>query len=322
MFNLGIDLGGTNIAVGIVDDSLKIVRKGSVKTLAKREPDQIVRDMAALCSSLLEAEGIPLSEVRSVGISTPGSVDKEKGLVAYANNLPFTQYPIADTFRSFLPVSEVLLENDANAAALAEAVVGAGRGLRYVLMITLGTGLGGGIVLDGKVYSGFNGAGAEFGHMVIRAGGRPCTCGRKGCWETYSSATGLSKTTREMLAEYLRIGRKTMLYRMTGGDVRRCDARMAFAAMKQGDQPAAEIVESYITDLACGVTNIINLFQPDILVIGGGVCGEGDYLLVPLREKVHAEVYSKDPTPQTRIEVAQLGNDAGIIGGAMLSSHR
>ena len=186
-------------------------------------------------------------------------------------------------------------------------------------MITLGTGLGGGIIIDNKVYSGFNFAGAELGHTVIEKGGRPCTCGRKGCWEAYSSATGLVNITKDRILDARAAGHKTVMEDMIGGDLSKVSARTAFNAMKQGDEVGAEVVDEYITYLAVGVANIINIFQPNVLSIGGGICNEGENLTKPLLEKVWKETYSREGTPKTDIRIAKLGNDAGIIGAAVLA---
>ena len=319
MYYIGVDLGGTNIAVGIVDENDKIIKKGSVPTKPERGADAIVADMAALSKSLLADLGVPLSQVAWAGVATPGTADSERGVVVYANNIPFLDYPLAANLSSLLDGVPVHIENDANAAAKAEAIAGVAKGVKYSVMITLGTGLGGGIVLDGEVYSGFNFAGAELGHMVIEKDGRQCSCGRRGCWEAYSSATGLVNITKDRIADSRKAGRKTIMEDMIGGDISKVSARTAFSAMKQGDEVAAEVVDEYIGYLACGLGNIINIFQPEVLSIGGGVCGEGDYLLKPLKEKLFfKETYTKEGTPQTRIEIAALGNDAGIIGAAVL----
>ncbi len=318
MVYLGVDLGGTAIKAGIVDEQLHIVRKGKVRTLADREPDAIVGDMAALCLRLLSEEGLRASDVAYIGVSTPGTANNDTGTVEYANNLPFLRYPLSARLAAMTGIPRVFIENDANAAAKAEAAAGAAAGVPYSVMITLGTGLGGGIILNGKVYSGFNHGGAELGHTVIHRNGRQCTCGRRGCWETYSSATGLVRTTREHLAKAWNEGRETLMTAMTEHRLEKVDPRTAFTAMKQGDKVASEVVDAYISDLAIGIANIINIFQPNVLSIGGGVCGEGDHLLVPLKAKVKPQVYTKDPTPQTEIKIAEMGNDAGIIGAASL----
>ena len=317
MYYVGVDLGGTNIAIGICDKDLKILDKGSVPTKPDRAPELIVKDMADLTASLLEKNGIKLDEVASVGIATPGTANSDTGVVEYANNLPFLRFPIADVFKSYLPVKRVLIENDANAAAFAEALAGAAKGAKSSVMITLGTGVGGGIVIDGKVYSGFNHAGAELGHIVIEKDGRPCSCGRRGCWEAYSSATGLTNMTREAVNECKIKGIPTLMvkeFEETG----KVSARTAFTAMKQGDAVGAKVVSEYIEYLACGLTNIINIFQPEVLSIGGGVCNEGDYLLKPLLEIIKTEQYTRSIPDKCAVKIAKLGNDAGIIGAAGL----
>ncbi len=315
MYYLGIDLGGTNIAAGIVDKNFKIVNKGSTPTLVNRDPELIIKDMGILCMSLLNESGISINDIAYAGIASPGSVNPEKGIIEYANNLPFLKFPIADTLRKYFPVKKVYLENDANAAALGEAVGGAAKGKNISLMVTLGTGVGGGIIIGGKVFSGFNYCGAELGHMVIEYNGRQCSCGRRGCFEAYSSATALVNMTKEKLSE----AKDTVMWDMCGNDINQANARIAFAAMKQGDMAGKEVVDTYISYLACGITNLINIFQPEVLLIGGGVCNEKDYLLKPLIAIVEADQYTRNQPVKTQIKIAELGNDAGIVGAAALS---
>ena len=276
MYYLGIDLGGTNIAVGVVDENCKIVKKGSVPTKAEREADEIIADMAKLCKDLVADCSLTMDDIEYAGIATPGTANRDTGIIVYANNLPFMNYPIAQKLSQMSGVKRVMIENDANAAAKAEAVAGAAKGAEFSVMITLGTGVGGGIVLDGQVYSGFNFAGAELGHMVIEKDGRPCSCGRNGCWESYSSATGLVNMTKDKLSECHSTGRETLMDKIVAKNEGRISGKTAFSAMKSGDAAAAEVVEDYIDYLACGLTNILRIFQPDVLSIGGGICNEGD----------------------------------------------
>ncbi len=318
MYTIGVDLGGTNIAIGIVNDKYEIVRKGSVPTKPERGADPIIADMAALCKKLIAEEGLTLADIESVGVATPGTANNVTGVVEYANNIPFLQYPLAERLSAQLDGKKVYIENDANAAAKAEAIAGVAAGAPISVMITLGTGVGGGIIIDGKVYTGFNFAGAELGHVVIQKGGRQCSCGRKGCWEAYSSATGLVNITKDHIVEARAAGKKTIMDDMIGGDLSKVSARTAFNAMKQGDEVGAEVVDEYISYLSCGIVNMINIFQPNVLSIGGGVCNEGDYLMKPLLEKVWGETYTREGTPRTQILIAKLGNDAGIIGAAVL----
>ena len=315
MYYIGVDLGGTNIAVGITDENGNILVKGKVPTGKERHSDEIIADMGALCASLVKEAGLTFDDIAYAGVAAPGSVDPANGEIKYANNINMFHYPLAKKLMEHIPVKKVYLENDANAAALAEAKAGAGKGYQDVIMITLGTGVGGGIVIGGKLYSGFNYAGAELGHVVIEYNGRPCTCGRKGCWEAYSSATALIEMTKEKMAQT----RDTVMWEMCENGAKKVSGRTAFKAAKQGDKAGLEVVETYIDYLACGITNMVNIFQPEVLCIGGGVCGEGDYLLEPLKKIVDRDQYgSAAHDDKTQLKIAELGNDAGIIGAALL----
>ncbi len=316
MYNLGIDLGGTNIAVGVVNENNEIVLKGSVPTGAEREISLVVDDMAELCKKLIADAGLTVADIAHAGVASPGTVNPETGVVEYANNLRMSHVPLAKMLSERTGIKEVYLANDADAAAYGEAVAGAAKGAKDSVMITLGTGVGGGIIIDGKIYSGFNHAGGELGHTVIEKGGRPCSCGRLGCWEAYSSATGLVKMTKEKMQECP----DSKMWDLCDGDLEKAGGKTAFKAAKAGDAAGKAVVDSYISYLACGLTNMINIFQPEILSIGGGVCNEGDYLLNPVKELVFGESYSRDGVPQTEIKIAKLGNDAGIIGAAALCS--
>lgn len=318
MYNIGVDLGGTNIAIGIVDENHKIVKKGSVPTGAKRTSDAIADDIAALIERLVAEYGITKADVGDIGIATPGIIDKNTGVVTYSCNLPFRNFPIVEAIKNRLGVSNVYLENDANAAALGEAVAGAAAGTNNSVMITLGTGVGGGIIIDRHVYAGFNFAAGELGHIVIEADGRLCSCGRRGCWETYSSATGLAAITAEKIAECQAKKIPTLMTKETVDIGKPVSARTAFACMKQGDIPAKEVVDMYVKYLACGLTNIINIFQPEVITLGGGVSNEGHYLIDPLTPIIEHEQYTRDLPVKTRVVTATLGNDAGIIGAANL----
>jgi len=313
MYYIGIDLGGTNIAAGIVDENYKIVKKDKVPTGAKRPADEITKDMADLCAKLIEDCGLTVDDIAYVGIAAPGSANPEKGEIEYANNLPFLHYPIASKFMEFLPVKAVYIENDANAAAKGESIAGAAKGVGHACMVTLGTGVGGGIIIDGKVYSGHNYAGAELGHIVIKVNGRPCSCGRNGCWEAYSSATALINMTKESME----VNKDSKMWEQSPNldDV---NGRTAFDAMRLGDEAAAKVVDTYIRYLADGITNVINIFQPEILCVGGGICNEGDYLLKPLLKYADCDENGFSRTKKTQIKIAELGNDAGIIGAAVL----
>ena len=317
MYRIGIDLGGTNIAAGIVNEAYEIICQESVPTGADRSSEAIADDMAALCRSVCVKAGIPETEIASVGIASPGIANHDDGVIEYSCNLPFRKFPICAYIRERFPAPYVFVENDANAAAWGEAVAGAARGTHNSVMITLGTGVGGGIIIDDKVYSGFNYAGAELGHIVIVTDGEPCGCGRHGCWEAYSSATALIRMTARALDAARADGRQTLMEDMVA-KAGKVSGRTAFDAMRAGDETAKKVVNQYIFYLAAGITNIVNALQPDMICIGGGIGHEKENLLVPLRKMVERERYSIHAKVQTKIISAELGNDAGLIGAALL----
>lgn len=317
MYRIGIDLGGTNIAAGLVNEKFEIIAKESTPTLVGRPNLEIVRDIAALANKLCADAGITLSDVASLGIASPGIVDDATGCVVYANNLDFRNFPILPELHKLLDIAEMHIENDANAAAWGEAIAGAAKGSKSSVMITLGTGVGGGIVDGGKVYKGFNNAAGELGHIVIRVDGRPCTCGRHGCWEAYSSATGLINMTKEKIEECKQTGRETVMTRLVA-EKGKVNGRTAFDGKRLGDAAACEVVDEYIKYLASGIASMINIFQPEVLSIGGGISNEGQYLLDLVIPKVHEQQYGTGLVPMTDIRIAQLRNDAGIIGAAVL----
>lgn len=313
MYKIGVDLGGTKIAAALVDGENRIVAKATLPTLPERGNDAVAEDIAALVKTVAEEKGAKLSDIELVGIATPGAINCDTGYIERACNLYMEHYPMVDKLRSILGDVRIALENDANAAALGEYVAGAAKGARYSVMITLGTGVGGGFVAEGKVYSGFNFAGGEFGHMVIDFDGEPCNCGRRGCWEAYSSATALIEKTRRMLEEYP----DSKMHEVVK-EAGKISGKTAFIAARMGDEAGRKTVDWYIAHLACGIVNVINLFQPDILCIGGGVSNEGKGLIDPLLEKIAEESFTKASDKQTEIRIAALGNEAGIIGAANL----
>ncbi|MBQ2897556.1 MAG: ROK family protein [Clostridia bacterium] len=315
MYYIGIDLGGTNIAVGVVNEEGKIICKKSIPTLAHRTPEEIVKDMASVSMEVVKEAGLSMDDITSLGAACPCFVEKKLGVLIAGANLPFRGYDIRKELHKYID-KPIYLDNDANCAAWAEAVAGAAKGTKDSIMITLGTGVGGGIVVNGSLYSGFNCFGGELGHMVIEIDGRQCGCGRKGCWEAYASATALIKMTRE----YAENNKNSLMWELAEKEGK-FSGRTAFDAAKQGDETAQKVVDKYIKYLTCGVANLITIFQPEVLVIGGGVSNEGEYLLEPLRKAALKEKYDGTDSPlfeDGRIEKALLGNDAGIIGAALL----
>ena len=317
MYRIGIDLGGTNIAAGIVNSDFEIITKASVPTVVTEGADKVALDIANLCKKITADKGISMDEIESIGIASPGIANSESGAVEYANNLPFHKFPICPLVSSLTGVKSVHVENDANAAAWGEAIAGAAKGTANSIMITLGTGVGGGIIIDHKVYSGFNFAGAELGHIVIEHNGKKCSCGRKGCWEAYSSATGLINMTKEKIAECESAGIHTLMSDIAK-EHGKVSGRTAFMAADKGDKAAKEVVDKYIAYLATGLTNIVNIFQPEVVSIGGGISNEGQKLIDMLDPLVKNETYGRGVVKATELRIAKLGNDAGIVGAATL----
>ncbi|MGN1036310.1 MAG: ROK family protein [Ruminococcus sp.] len=311
-YYVGIDLGGTNIVAGVVDENYNIIATAKTKTNCPRPEKAIADDMAKMALEAVKNAKLTIDDIEWVGIGTPGIANSKTGIIEYSNNLGFNNTPMVKYIQETID-KPVFIENDANAAAYGEYVAGAAKGAKNAVCITLGTGVGGGIIIDGKIYSGSNFAGAEIGHTVIEVDGAECSCGRKGCFEAYSSATGLIKMTKEAIAE-----NPDCIMAKMADEKGKVTARTSFDAMRAGDSVAKAVVDKYIKYLAAGITNTINIFQPDILCIGGGVCNEGDPLLLPVKELVKKEVYTRNSPKNAEIVIAKLGNDAGIIGAAFL----
>ncbi|MBQ8978997.1 MAG: ROK family protein [Oscillospiraceae bacterium] len=312
-YYIGIDLGGTNIKAGVVNENFEIIAKASVKTNCPRPAGEICADMAEVSLMACREADIAIDDIEWIGIGTPGIADNINGTIPYANNLGFKDVPVRKLIQQKIN-KPVYVANDANAAAYGEFVAGSAKGAVNAVCITLGTGVGAGIIVDGKILTGSNFAGAELGHTVLSVDGPQCTCGRRGCFEVYSSATGLIRMTKEAAEA----DPSSVLHRLCAEHDGTYSARHAFMAMREGDKAGKAVVDKYIKYLAAGIANTINIFQPDILCIGGGVCNEGDPLRVPLKELVAKEIYTRMLDKNTEIVIAQLGNDAGIIGAAFL----
>lgn len=314
-YNVGIDLGGTNIAVGVVDENYNIVARAKAKTNAPRAAELIADDIKIVVENAVANAGLTMDDIQWIGLGSPGIVNQDTGKIDFANNLKFIHTPIKKLIEERVNKS-TFIENDANCAVYGEALAGAAKGVKNVVGITLGTGVGGGIIIDGKIYCGSNYAGAELGHTVIAYNGKQCPCGRKGCLEAYTSATGLINMTKD----YLNAHKDCKIWDMIEGSLDKVSGRTAFDAMRAGIEGGKEIVDEYLGYLGCGVVNIINTFQPDILFIGGGISKEGENILKPLREYIDANSYTRYSEKQTKLCTAELGNDAGIIGAAFLGN--
>ena len=311
-YYVGIDLGGTNIKAGIVTEEGKMLNKQSIKTHAERPMEEIIKDMGELTLKVIEEAGLKVADVTAIGIGSPGTPDNKAGALVYANNLPFNMAPMRRLIREVVDLP-VYIDNDANCAGMAEAVAGAAKGIKDSVTITLGTGIGAGVIIGGRIYSGFNQAGSEFGHTVLVSGGLQCSCGRKGCFEKYGSASALVRMTKEA-AEANPDSELNKVIEEEG----KINAKIAFIAMRRGDKVAAQVIDEYTDYLADGLANAINTLMPEVLVVGGGVCNEGDPLLVPLQEKTMSRPYFGPGVRKTQIKLAEMGNDAGIVGAAMM----
>ena len=311
-YYIGIDLGGTNIVAGVVDENYNIISKASTKTNLPRPEKEIADDMAKVSVQAVKEAGISMEQIEWVGIGTPGIANSEKGIIEYSCNLGFNNTPMVEYIKKSID-KPVFIENDANAAAYGEYIVNGG-GVDSFVAITLGTGVGGGIVLDKKIYRGFNGAGGEIGHFTLVHGGEPCTCGNCGCWESYASVTALIRQTERAVEQHP----DSLMVKYLKEDGH-ASGRTAFEAAKAGDSAAQAVVNQYLEYVADGLNSVVNIFQPEILVIGGGISREGDYLLKPVQAYIEKHVYSRD-VPQTTLKIATLFNDAGIIGAALAST--
>lgn len=316
MLYAGIDLGGTNIKAALVDENGHIMAETSAPTGLPRPPRELCAAIAAVLDELLKASGVPKENVAALGIGCPGSVQEKTGAVLYANNLAWENVPVAEWLRALtgLPVA---VGNDANVAALGEALYGCARGAQSAVIVTLGTGVGGGIVIDGRLVTGFNGAASELGHMVVEPDGEPCTCGQRGCLEAYASATALLRETRRAMAAYP----QSLLHAMAAQDG--LSGAVPFAAAAAGDAAARAVVNAYIRRLGQGIGSVINILFPEVIGLSGGVANQGEALLAPLRREVEQRVYGHElGGPLPRIVACTLGYQAGLVGAAALAAQR
>lgn len=311
---IGIDLGGTNIAAGLVSEDGEVLGKVSIPTNAELGSEKIIEAIGKSCELLAEEIGFDRALLKAIGIGVPGMMNPDTGVVIFCPNLPIENVDLTETLSKEWGVP-VYVNNDANCAALGEAHAGGAKDTSNAICITLGTGVGGGIIINNQIYSGFNGAAGEVGHILMTLDGRQCGCGRKGCWEAYASATGLVKTTRE----YMQKHPETAMWELVENDLNNVSSRTAFDAMRKDDEGGKAVVDLYVKHLAAGVIDLINIFQPEVLCIGGGISNVGEVLLQPLRKLVDEARYTRG-VPQTEIKRAQLGNDAGIVGAAMLGA--
>lgn len=309
-YYLGIDLGGTFIKGGVVDSEGTIVVRDKVPTESEKGADGVVANIVTLCNSLMAKAGLSASDVVGVGMGVPGMIDSDRGNVIYSNNLGWEDFLIADKVTKALGLP-VKIANDANVAALGETRFGCGKDYKNSVMLTLGTGVGSGIVIDGKLFAGNCSAGAEMGHMTVVAGGEECTCGRRGCLEAYASATALIRDTKRAMEK----DPESKLWEI--GALDKVTGKTAFDYYDT-DESAKAIVDRYIEMLGEGIVDVANVIRPEIVILGGGVCSQGERLIKPLQEKLDREMFAGSKGPAVKIMVAERENDAGLLGAAAL----
>ncbi len=314
MYYIGIDIGGTNLKAGLVDENYRI-------TATRKQPlqftsmEQMGDTLAKMAIDLVEENHVPRDQVASVGMGFPGPVDDKRGVVIKTVNIPIRFMPVAEMFHRRWDDVPVHLGNDADCAALGEYYYYEDKNIESLILVTLGTGIGTGIILNGRIHTGINGCAGEGGHIVLVHGGEQCTCGRKGCWERYASANALIRQTMSAMDQ----SRDSIMWGMVGGDLSRVDGCTAFEAMRKGDAAARAVVDQYLRYLADGLSNFVNIFQPEVITLGGGVSHERDEdLLLPLQRMVLEDCFGREADRHTRLAKAKLGNDAGIIGAALL----
>lgn len=315
MYSIGVDIGGSKIAAGVVGEDMKLVSKKSLPFPHTGDPMDSVDVIRNLIGSLLSGNGLDMKDARAIGLAVPGSIDYDRCSVVHAYNLDYHNFPLGDIVKESYPDTNVFVENDANAAALAEYYCGAFRGYSSGLLITIGTGIGGGLVTDGKLFIGGMKHGFEFGHATLVFGGEKCTCGHDGCIEAYCSAAALVREGRKTASEF----HESALYTRVQGDLKKINAKLVMDCARSGDEQAVLLYRKYTAYLGAAVCTAIALFDPEVIAFGGGVSNDGEFLLAPIREYAKQYAFFRR---HAKIVAAEMHNDAGIVGAAMLYLQR
>ncbi len=311
MIAIGIDIGGMSIKGAAVDSNGRVYEKFSMPFIKGEDGEITIRKLAETVKEYIAAQGLE-DKIAGIGLGSPGTLDVEHGIVNYANNLGWNDLHVADIMHEILPYP-VRLTNDANAASLGEAKYGAGKSYKTIIMLTLGTGVGGGIIIDGQLYEGNEGKGGELGHTVIVVNGEQCTCGRKGCLEAYASASALIRETKKAM----RSNKRSLMWKISP-DIDLVGGKVVFEAAKQGDAPAIKVLDEYIKYLGEGILNYCNIFRPNVIVLSGGIANAGPALFEPLNAYIKERNYGYKSTPEVKVVPAELGYDSGKIGAAAL----
>lgn len=313
---IGVDIGGMSVKVGLTDENGHIYLKKSVVTRATNPAEDIVSDIAALIEDVISESGLTARDIDGIGLGSPGSVYDAKGVIRYSCNINFRNTPIVAMLREILGIDNIEISNDANCAALGETMFGAGKGAMNSVTVTLGTGVGTGIVVDGRLLTGNCSAGAEGGHVQLNLGGAMCGCGKRGHFEAYASTTALLKQTEAAMLKHP----ESLLNQFA--KEQGFDGKTVFIAAKQGDKVAKGVIRRYIKYVGTGLVSFANVFYPEVFIIGGGISKEGDTLIKPLQKFVSRNVYGAEYNPPIKVVAATLGNDAGIIGAAALAMNK
>ena len=311
MYSIGVDIGGMSVKVGLVDGEGKIVSQSRVKTAPTA--DEVIINMVKQINDLLNEKNLTAKDIQGIGVGCPGAVTGQTGMVEFLPNLGWENVPLVAELKKYFD-TKIMISNDANVAALAEAIYGAAKNYNSSIMFTLGTGVGGGIIIDKKLFEGGYSRGAELGHITLFLDGMECTCGRRGCVECYTSATALIRQTKDAMEA----DKDSLMWKYVNGDINNVDGKTAFECAKQGDASAEKVRDTYIYYLGESILNMLNIFRPDAFILGGGVSAQKEYLTDRLKAYCEKFDYGYKKAPRTDIITATLGNDAGIIGAAAL----
>lgn len=313
MYYLGVDVGGMSIKAGVCTQNGDIIARGTVETRVYDETYSISLDIHAAIVAAIANSELTINDISAIGIGQPGSVDSKGGIIRYSNNIALTNVPVVAELKEFYPTLPIFINNDANCAALGEALFGSGKGFQNLVFITLGTGVGSGIIIDGKLFEGRDCAGAEAGHTVIIKDGNQCNCGRRGCWETYASASALIRQTKVAMDKF-----PMSVMHNIAKEEGKVSGKTAFIAAKVGDFGGITVVNNYVNYISEGLINLANIFRPDVIIIGGGISHEGVYLTDKLNALMQDLNFGAKYNPSVKVVTATLSNDAGLLGAASL----
>ena len=313
MYYIGVDVGGTGIKAGVVTEDGQIIKSGAIATNRESHYTELIRDMADLIFKTLGEAKVSIDDIKSIGIGFPSSVDDKNGVVVYTANINLNNAPVVEELQKYIN-KPVYIGNDANCAALGEYFALNDDSIENFIAVTLGTGVGGGIIINKKLYTGSNGSAGEIGHIRLVMDGEKCSCGRDGCWECYASATALIRDSKRAAEK----NPKSLLAKNIEANGRRSNGKLVFDTAKEGDETAQKVIDNYIKYISEGIIDMINIFQPSVIAIGGGISRQGDNLLNPIKEYIKGKTYGAAYITPCEITVAQLGNDAGIVGAAFL----